>query len=141
MNRNFAGTLSLAVLSLTLTSGAHAQSIVKADVPFAFNVGASELPAGQYQIKEDHMRLSICILNVKTGALVTVPVQQDSYTAAHPTMIFRNVGDRHFLARISETADGLNLTLPVSKTEKQMQAVEEAKGKSPDSKGVLVALK
>ncbi len=141
MNRNFIGTLSLAVLSITLTSGAFAQSIVKADIPFAFNVGASQLPAGTYQVKEDHTRLSISILNVKTGAIVTVPVQQDSYTAAHPTMIFRNVGDRHFLARISENMDGLNLTLPVSKMEKQMQAVEEAKGKSTGDKGVLVALK
>jgi hypothetical protein len=141
MNRNFIGTLSLAVLSLTLTSGAYAQSIVKADIPFAFNVGASQLPAGQYQIKEDHTRLNITILNVKTGALVTVPVQQDSYTAAHPTMIFRNVGDRHFLARISESVDGLNLTLPASKLEKQLYAVEVAKGQSNDGKNVLVALK
>ena len=141
MNRNLIGTLSLAVLSLTFTSGANAQSIVKADVPFAFNVGASQMPAGSYQIKEDHTRLSICILNVKTGVLVTVPVQQDSYTAAHPTMIFRNVGDRHFLARISETTDGLNLTIPTSKFEKQFQAVEEAKGQSTDGKDVLLALK
>ena len=140
MNRNFIGTLSLAVLSLTLTSGAYAQSIVKATSP-SLQRGASQMPAGQYQIKEDHMRLSITILNVQTGALVSVPVQQDSYTAAHPTMIFRNVGDRHFLARVSESMDGLNLTIPVSKAERQYQAVEEAKGKSADSKGVLVALK
>jgi hypothetical protein len=141
MNRNFIGTLSLAVLSLTLTSGAYAQSIVKADIPFAFNVGATQLPAGQYQVKEDHTRLSISILNVKTGVIVTIPVQQDSYTAAHPTMVFRNVGDRHFLARISENMDGLNLTIPACKMEQQLQAVEEAKGPSTDGKNVLVALK
>jgi hypothetical protein len=141
MNRNFFGTLSLAVLSLTLTSGAHAQSIVKADIPFNFNVGATQMAAGQYQIKEDHTRLSITILNVKTGALVTVPVQQDSYTATHPIMVFRNVGDRHFLARVSENMDGLNLTIPVSKAEKQMQAVEAANSQSTGGKDVLVALK
>jgi hypothetical protein len=141
MNRSLIGTLSLAVMTFTLTAGAHAQSIVTADVPFAFNVGASQLPAGHYQIKEDHMRQVIRILNVKTGNLVTVPVQQDAYTAAHPTMIFRNVGDRRFLARISEGMDGLNLTIPASKTEKEMQAVEVANGRSPDSKDVLIALK
>jgi hypothetical protein len=141
MNRNLIGTLSLAVLSLSLTTGAQAQSIVKADVPFAFNVGASQLPAGSYQVKEDHMRQTISILNVKTGTMVSVPVQQDAYTAAHPTMIFRNVGDRRFLARISEGMDGLNLTIPASKMEKQLQAVEVAKGQSPDSKDVLIALK
>ena len=141
MNRNLIGTLSLAVLSLTLTAGAYAQSIVKADVPFTFNVGASQLPAGRYQIKEDPMRQLISIRNVKTGDIVTVPVQQDLYTAALPIMIFRNVGDRRFLARISEGIDGLNLTIPASKVEKQLQAVEVAKGQSTDGKEVLIALK
>jgi hypothetical protein len=141
MNRNLVGTLSLAVLSLTLITGASAQSIVKADVPFAFNVGSSQLPAGHYQIKEDSMRQVICIHNVKTGALVIVPVQQDLYTAPNPTMVFHNVGDRHFLARISEGMDGLNLTVPASKLERKLQAVEEAKGPPTDSKDVLVALK
>jgi hypothetical protein len=56
-------------------------------------------------------------------------------------MIFRNVGDRHFLARISEGMDGLNLSIPTSKLEKQLQAVEEAKVPSTDSKDVLIALK
>lgn len=141
MNRNLIGTLSLAVLSLTLTTGAYAQSTVKADVPFAFNVGSSPLPAGRYQIREDYMRQVINILNVKTGTIVTVPVYHDAYTAARPAMIFRNVGDRRFLARISEGMDGLNLTIPASKMEKQLQAVEVAKGQSDEGKNVLIALK
>jgi hypothetical protein len=141
MNRNLIGTLALAVFSLTLTTGAYAQSIVKADVPFAFNVGSSQLPAGRYQIKEDYMRQVINILNVKTGTMVTVPIFHDAYTAARPAMIFRNVGDRRFLGRISEGMGGLNLTIPASKTERQLQAVEVAKGQSTDSKDVLIALK
>jgi hypothetical protein len=141
MNRNLIGTLSIAVLSLMLTTGASAQSIVKAEVPFTFNAGAAQLPAGQYQIKEDHLRKTISILNVNTGAAVTVPVQQDSYAAANPTMVFRNVGDRHFLAQISAGMDGLNLTIPASKLEKQLHAVEVANGQSNAGKDVLIALK
>jgi hypothetical protein len=141
MNRNLIATLSFAMLSFALTAGASAQSIVKADVPFAFNVGASQLPAGHYQIKEDYMRQVINILNVKTGTIVTVPVYHDAYTAAHPVIIFRNVGDRRFLARISEGMDGLNLSIPASKMEKQLQAVEVAKGQSDEGKNVLIALK
>jgi hypothetical protein len=87
------------------------------------------------------MRQVINILNVKTGIMVTVPVYHDAYTAAHPTMIFRNVGDRRFLARISEGMDGLNLSIPASKMEKQLQAVEVAKGQSDEGKDVLIALK
>jgi hypothetical protein len=141
MNRNLIGTLSLAVLSLMLTTGAYAQSIVMADVPFAFTAGAAQMPAGQYQIKEDHLRKTISILNVKTGALVSVPVQQDSYAAANPTMVFRNVGDRHFLANISAGMDGLNLTIPASKLERQLHAVEVARNQSNTGKDVLIALK
>jgi hypothetical protein len=141
MNRNLIGTLSLAVLSLSLSAGAYAQSLVKADVPFTFNVGTSQLPAGQYQIKEDYMRQVISILNVKTGAMVTVPVQQDVYTAARPIMIFHHVGDHRFLARISEGMDGLNLSVPASQMEKQLQAVEVAQDQSAASKDVLIALK
>jgi hypothetical protein len=134
MNRNLIATLSFAMLSFALTAGASAQSI-------AFNVGTSQLPAGHYQIKEDYMRQVINILNVKTGTIVTVPVYHDAYTAAHPVIIFRNVGDRRFLARISEGMDGLNLTIPASKMEKQLQAVEVAKGQSDEGKNVLIALK
>jgi hypothetical protein len=140
MNRNF-GTLSLAVLSLMLTTGARAQSMVKADVPFAFNAGSAQLPAGHYQIKEDHLRKMVSILNVNTGVVATIPVEQDAYNAANPAMIFRNVGDRYFLSRITAGMDGLNLTLPASKLEKQMHAVEVANAQSSSGKQVMIALK
>ena len=141
MNRTLIGTLALAASSFSLTPGVQAQSMVKADVPFAFNVGAAPLPAGHYQIKEDSMRQVISILNVKTKALVIVPVQPDFYAYALPTMTFRDVGNRRFLARISEGVDGLDLTIPVCKTERHLQAVEVARGQSADSKEVLIALK
>jgi hypothetical protein len=141
MNRNLIGTLSLAVLSLMLTTGAHAQSVVKADVPFAFNAGAAQMPAGQYAITENHLQQMINIRNMTTGALVSVPVQMDSYAVANPTLVFRTVGDRHFLAQISAGKDGSNLTIPPSKLEKQLHAVEVARGQSNTGKDVLMALK
>ena len=141
MNRNLIGTLSLAVLSLTLTTGALAQSVVKADVPFTFNAGAAQMPAGQYVITENHLQQMINIRNIKTGALVTVPVQMNSYAVAYPALIFRTVGDRHFLAQISAGKDGSHLTIAPSKLEKQLYAVEVARGQSNTGKEVLMALK
>jgi hypothetical protein len=141
MIRNLIGTLTLAVLSITLTASAYAQSLVKADVPFAFNVGTSQLPAGHYRITQDRERQVISILNVKTGTLVIVPVQQDVYAAAHPNMVFRNVSNRRFLARISGGENSLNLIVPGSKMERQLRAVEVAKGQSTEGKEVLIALK
>ena len=52
MKRNLIPILSLVVMSLMFNAtGAYAQSYVKADVPFAFNVGMAQLPAGTYQIR------------------------------------------------------------------------------------------
>lgn len=51
MKRNLISILSLVVMSLLLNAtGAYAQSYAKANVPFAFNVGAKQLPAGTYEI-------------------------------------------------------------------------------------------
>ena len=56
MKRNLIGTLSLVVMSLLLNvNGADAQSAAQANVPFAFNVGSSQLPAGSYRIRVEDL--------------------------------------------------------------------------------------
>src|SRR5882672_4807631 len=78
MKRNLIGTLSLVVVSLLLNiNGAHAQSVVKANVPFAFNVGSSQLPAGSYRFTEDGSWL-VMIRNSTTGASVLSLGQRES---------------------------------------------------------------
>ena len=68
MKRNLLTSLSLVVMSLMLnTTGAYAQSYVKADVPFAFNVGTAEMPARTYDIKVLNQS-AILIQNPATGA-------------------------------------------------------------------------
>ena len=81
MKRNLITILSLVVMSLMLNStGAyaqyHPQSYAKANVPFTFNVGTAQLPAGCYRITT--LYLGITIRNCKTGATVFSPVQQES---------------------------------------------------------------
>ena len=52
MKRNLISTVSIAALSLLISSnGAYAQTPARADVPFAFNVGSTHMPAGAYKIK------------------------------------------------------------------------------------------
>jgi hypothetical protein len=65
MKRNLIGILSLVVLSVLTATGAYAQSAVRADVPFAFKVGKTQLPAGTYDIKADAQHM-IAIHNSKT---------------------------------------------------------------------------
>ncbi len=52
----------LVVMSVILNTTAHSQSSVKADVPFAFKVGAAELPAGTYAVNT----LGSSIIEIRT---------------------------------------------------------------------------
>ena len=74
MKRNLITILSLVVMSLMFNAtGAYAQSFAKADVPFAFNVGTKQLPAGTYEVKVlSQSPYEIMIQNIETraGALV-----------------------------------------------------------------------
>jgi hypothetical protein len=141
MTRNSLGTLSLAVLSLMFTTGARAQSMEQADVPFTFQVGSVQLPSGHYEIKENHLRNSIRIYNLNTGAAADVLVRQSSYGAVKGALVFRNVGNQHFLAEVCGSDDSLNLTLPASKSEKQARALQVATTHTQDTQHVLIALK
>jgi hypothetical protein len=111
MKRNSLGTLSLVVFSLMFTAGARAQAMEEANVPFAFQAGSVQLPAGHYLIKEDHLRASIRIRNLNTGATADIPVRQSSFGAVKGALVFRNVGNQHFLAEVCGSEDSLNLTL------------------------------
>jgi hypothetical protein len=136
MKRNSFGTLSLAVLSLMLVTGARAQSIEEANVPFAFQAGVTLLPAGRYIIKEDHVRETIRVRNVDNGLVAVVPVQQSALGAVKAALVFRNVGDQHFLAEVCGGEDHLDLTIPPSNKEKHARA-----SAAPSAQTTLVAFK
>jgi hypothetical protein len=139
MKSNCLGSLSLAVLSFILTTGSHAQAMEEANVPFSFQVGATQLPAGHYLIKEDHLRKSIRIRNLDTGAMATVSVHQSSAIAAKQALVFHHIGDQHFLAEVCGDGDSLDLTLSPSKMERQARSLLIAT--VPPSEPVLVALR
>jgi hypothetical protein len=126
MKRNSLGTLSLAALVLTFTAAAHAQTMEQATIPFAFQAGPTQLPAGRYVIKEDHVRETVKIWNIDRGLVAIVPVQQSALAAVRAGLIFHNIGDQHFLAEINGGMDALNLTLLPSKREQQAQALRVA---------------
>jgi hypothetical protein len=138
MKRNYLGTLSLAVLALSFTIGARAQSIEQANVPFAFQAGTTQLPAGHYLIVEDHLRQRVRMSNVESGLVAVIPVQQGFVGAVKATLIFHNIRDQHFLAEIRGGPDSLDLTIPPSKKEKQAESLKVA---AVPAQTTLVALK
>jgi hypothetical protein len=139
MKRNLIGTLSLVVVSLLLNiNGAYAQSVVKANVPFAFNVGSSQLPAGSYRITVEDVSRMAMIGNFKTGVTVLSLGQRESPGDKSWKLVFQHLGNRYFLTQIwgEQGSAGLKLRAPKPETK-----FEIASQPSPSHKEVEIALK
>jgi hypothetical protein len=138
MKRNLIGILSLVVMSLLNATGAYAQSLVKADVPFAFSVGAAQLPAGTYTISATGDN-AIAIQNGRTGALSGVRREYPRNTRAK--LVFHHLGNQYFLAEIWRGSDSAGMVIGPSKMEKELEKeLQLASGRSKVGEEVLIAL-
>ncbi len=135
MNRNLIGTLSLVALSLLLnTTSTSAQALTKADVPFAFEVGSTQLPAGCYQVSST-LQSAVIIRNCDTSASALSVVRRESSRDDSAKLVFRHMGGQYFLAEI-RSAGRTSMVVPASKAQKQILL---ANAKSSDQ--VMIALK
>jgi hypothetical protein len=139
MKRNFFATLSLGALSVLFTAtGAYAQHAVEATVPFAFNVGTTQMPAGTYRITVDPLRSSVTVRNYNNSAIILAHALREYPGEKYQKLVFRHANDRYFLAEIwgEQGSEGMRLRAPKPKTR-----VEEAKQRWPSGDEVLIALK
>jgi hypothetical protein len=138
MKRNLIGILSLVVMSLLNATGAYAQSLVKADVPFAFRVGAAQLPAGTYTINATSDN-AIAIQNGQTGALSSVRREYPRNTRAK--LVFDHLGNQYFLSEIRRGSDSDGMVIGPSKMEKELEKeLQLASGRAKVGEEVLIAL-
>jgi hypothetical protein len=138
MKRNLFATLSLGALTALLTASAYAQHTVEANVPFAFNVGHTHMPAGTYTIKVDSVNGSIKIHNCDNSATVFSHGQREYPGEKNQKLVFQQVSDQYFLAEIwgEQGTEGMMLRAP-----KPQPRLEEASQPAPSTNEVLVALK
>jgi len=145
MNRNLITILSLLVMSLMFnTTGAYAQSYVKANVPFAFNAGARQLPAGTYEIKvvQGAGGFIISIQNDDTATAAMSIARREGPRNTDSKLVFHRVGGQYFLAEIWTSSDAGGMIVPTSKLEKEREKeMQLAKGSSGGYEKVTVALK
>jgi hypothetical protein len=144
MKRNLITILSLVVMSLMLNAtGAYAQSYAKADVPFAFNVGAAQLPAGTYEIKAlSQGGNQIMIQNSKTNASAVSIARRDGSRNTESKLVFDRIGNQYFLTEICKGFGAGSMVVPTSKHEKELKKELQLAKESPAShEKVVVALK
>ena len=113
----FLGTLALMfTLGVTAT---RAQDRVVAHVPFAFSVGTTELPAGEYKLtKLSQTNWAIGNDGGNASVLTIVTPGSVSETQTDGKLIFKQYGDRYFLYQISRA--GVTVNVPRSKLEREL---------------------
>jgi len=117
---------------------AYAQSALEAHVPFAFKVGKTQMPAGNYAIANDTDTNFITIRNVQTNDAVLALGTRQSPSKTTDKLVFRHVGDQYSLTEIWGSAWQPGMTLATPKQKKQLEA---ASGPSNASNNVQIALK
>ena len=139
MKRNLFATLSVGALSALLTAtSAYAQPGVEANVPFAFNVGTTHMPAGTYTITVNSPNSSVKIHNCDNSATIFSHAQREYPGEKNQKLVFRRVRDQYFLAEIwgERGSEGMMLRAPKPETR-----LEEASQPTPSQKEVMIALK
>ena len=140
MKRNVIGALMTLIVAFTVAVPVvNAQStILTASVPFAFNIGAKQLPAGAYAVREMDRATLIQSKDYKESALGIYNYAGPS-KADETKLVFNKIGDHYFLAQIWTSARGEGLQIPESKLEKEMRASNS--GPQGGVETVIVALR
>jgi hypothetical protein len=143
MKRNLIGILSVVVMSLMLNAtGAYAQSYVRADVPFAFNVGSKQLPAGTYEIRTFGPGADeIMIRNHETKASALSIARPEDRRITESKLVFDRVGNQYFLTEVWRNTGAAAMVVPTSKHEEELKKeLRLAAGQSNSAEEVMVAL-
>ena len=109
----------IAVLT-TFTVSAAAQGLAKADIPFSFSVHEKTFPAGIYEVR--YLGGSIMRLEetkTKDGVILMAPSGIRQSSNMH--LLFRQYGERRFLASMADKTLGYQVDFAKSKSEREIQ--------------------
>jgi hypothetical protein len=141
MKRNIFGALmTLIAASVLVVPAVHAQRILMADVPFAFTVTSSQMPAGAYEVQQVGDRATLIEARDGEDKVLGIYSNAGPSKAGETKLVFDKVGDRYFLREIWTSAKGAGLAVPKSKLEKEIQATNRGPG-GGETETVVVAMR
>ena len=122
---------ALTLVAWLMVPATQAQSIMlKADIPFNFVVGDTQLPSGEYHVKQ--LRPGVIQVQDKvtrSSAIVMTTGVQTGKTSDVGKLVFNRYGDNYFLSRIWEPSSIMGRQLPKSRLEREV-AVNFALGQT-----------
>ena len=95
--------VAIALMVGTYASVARADEQVTAHVPFAFIVGESRLPAGDYIVKElddDPGVITVASTHGHQSIFMLTMTSSPNEKGAKPRLVFEKFDDQYFLARV-----------------------------------------
>jgi len=115
--------LSLSAVVLLGASGLRAQTKATANIPFAFTVQDTALPAGEYTMSPSsttHSTMLIRNVETRKAILVLASNSESGYrrTQEKNVVVFHKIGDRYFLADVK--TDAVCGHLGTSKLEREL---------------------
>jgi hypothetical protein len=98
-------------------------SVLHANVPFAFTAGTKSLPAGQYKVSADTVTgvVRVSSADYRENLLIIAIRSAAPNAAGVCKLVFHRYGDRYFLSQIWRPGDIVR-ELPKSKAEREQMA-------------------
>jgi len=129
--------LAIGVAAIPSNAFAQASSEVRANIPFAFQVGSTVLPAGTYTFRKESDNI---LLLSGTGAhdrVLAMVMPETSWNAPRVgTLTFAKYGEHYFLHKISTADSSTAYDCTVGKQEKAI--IREMKYQQPTEVAVNV---
>lgn len=126
MKRNLTITIAVMMFMAVVTITAEAQGSgprqMRARIPFAFNVGRTSLPAGEYTVtvlnpNSDRKVLRIRSANGKLSALIQTS-ELDANAPEQTKLVFNRYGNRYFFAQAQIAGESTTLAAVKSSAER-----------------------
>ena len=130
----------MAVVTVTAEAQASGAQKMRARIPFAFNVGKTELPAGEYTVTvlnptSDRKVVQIRSADRRVSALIHTS-ELKTNAAEKTKLVFNRYGDRYFFAQAQMAGESTTLAAVKSSAERQEEHAVASKG----SKTTITAL-
>jgi hypothetical protein len=136
MKRYFTTTIAiimfLAALAIAAKAHASGSQKMRARIPFAFHVGKTELPAGEYTIvvlnpNSDRKVLQIRSADGKRSALIHTS-ELNTRAPDQTKLVFNRYGDKYFFAQAQLAGESTTLAAVKSTAERKEEHAVASKG-------------
>jgi hypothetical protein len=120
---HFVAVILVSVLGISVQAQSRNRQQLFVNIPFAFNVGNTLLPAGDYSVSIVNPSSDRSVLKIKSSAR-TIMVQTNDvvgWPTIKPKLTFRRYGHEYFLAQVWMAAESTGLATRNSNAEKSLQ--------------------